>query len=46
MKTKWKTCLMDIPNREKRGIERKAYFIMDLQCYKLFHCTVTSMDRC
>ena len=23
-----------------RGIERKGNFIIDLRCYKLFHCTV------
>ena len=29
--------------REKRGIERKSYLIMDFQCYKLYHCTVGPM---
>ena len=31
------------PDREKRGIERKCNRIIDLQCYKLFHCTVGPM---
>ena len=35
--------LGDIPDREKRGIERKSYFITDFNfvvIFKLFHCTV------
>ena len=36
---------LEIPDREKRGIERKGNFIIDLRCYKLFHCTVGPMDR-
>ena len=31
---------LEIPDREKRGIERKGNFIIDLRCYQLFHCTV------
>ena len=34
---------LEIPDREKREIERKGNFIIDLQCYKLFHCTVGPM---
>ena len=29
--------------REKRGIDRKCNFILDLRCYKLFHCSVGPM---
>ena len=36
---------LEIPDREKRGIERKGNFIINLRCYKLFHCTVGHMDR-
>ena len=32
------TCI--IPDREKKRIERKGNFIIDLRWYKLFHCTV------
>ena len=28
---------------ERRGIERKGNFIIDVRCYKLFHCTVEPM---
>ena len=34
---------LEKPDREKRGIERKCNFIIDLRCYKLFHCTVGLM---
>ena len=31
---------LEIPDREKRGIETKGNFIKDLRYYNLFHCTV------
>ena len=37
------TSQLEIRDREKRGIERKGNFIIDLRCYKLFHCTVGLM---
>ena len=37
---------LEIPDREKRGIERKCNFMIDLRCYKLFHWTVGPMDVC
>ena len=36
---------LEMPDREKRGIERKGNFIIDLRCYKLFHCTVGPLVR-
>ena len=35
---------LEIPDREKRGTERKGNFIIDLRCHKLFHSTVGPMD--
>ena len=36
---------LEMPDREKRGIERKGNFIIDLRCYKLFHCAVGPLVR-
>ena len=33
------------PDRENRGIEGKGNFIIDLRCYKLFHCTGGPMGK-
>ena len=35
----WIRPWLEIPDREKRGKERKGNFIIDLRCYKLLHCT-------
>ena len=37
-----KSIQLEMPDREKIGIERKGNFIIDLRCY-LFHCTVGHM---
>ena len=36
---------LEIPARERGGIERKGNFIIDLRFYKLFQCSVGPMIR-